>query len=120
MFRVFVEMCKVLFVGVYYCVGVLCFILFAMSIGTLVVPVLVKEVETGSVELFQSGLLPAPIHGESLQINSSPAALRLLPEICKSMSSFCLSVAFTPISNSLLVDFFDSWFFIYEFSLYLH
>ena len=90
MFRVFVEMCKVLFVGVYYCVGVLCFILFAMSIGTLVVPVLVKEVETGSVELFQSDPLPAAIQGESLQINSSPAATRLLPEISQCRQFACL------------------------------
>ena len=36
------------------------------------------------------------------------------------MSSLFLSAAFTPISNSLLVDFFNSWFFIYEFSLFLH
>ena len=91
MFRIFMEKCKVLFVGACYCVGALWIILFAMSIGALVVPTLVfGEAETGSVELFELDAQPATIHGEPLPNNSSLATTRLLPEISRCCPFSCL------------------------------
>ena len=91
MFRVFMEMCKVLFVGVRYCVGVLWIILFAMSLSTLIVPVaMMQGVETGSVKLFELDASPTTVHGESLLNYSSLAAKRLLPEISQCCHFACL------------------------------
>ena len=91
MFCIFMEKCKVLFVGACYCVGALWIILFAMSIGALVVPTLIfGEAETGSVELFALDAQPATIHGEHLLNNYSLAAMRFLPEISQCRPFSCL------------------------------